>query len=287
MKTVCIIGRPNTGKSSLFNRFVGEERSIIMDVPGVTRDRIYGQVKYNNKVFSIIDTGGIELGHDDFHEDILAQATFAIDEADLVLFVVDGKTELNQSDYMIRDLLKKSKKNVIVVVNKIDNEDRKQQIYQFYELGFEKVIAISVAHKIGMTELLNAITKDIPDQEDEVHDNICRFCLIGRPNTGKSSLVNAILNEDRAIVSDIAGTTRDATDTPFQYHGKTYIMVDTAGLRKQGKIYENVERYSYLRSMHAMERSDVCVLVLDASAGLIEQDKHIAGMAIELGKALV
>ena len=286
MKYVCLIGRPNTGKSSLFNRLVGEEKSIIMDMPGITRDRIYGEVTYNQKKFSLIDTGGLELGKDNFREDILAQATFAIDESDLILFVVDGKTELNQSDYMIRDLLRKSNKEVIVVVNKIDNKERENSIYNFYELGFEEVIGVSATHKLGIKELLNKITEDLGIVE-ETEENICKFCLIGRPNTGKSSLVNALLNEERAIVSNVAGTTRDATDTRFTYHGQDYIMIDTAGIRKRGKIYENIEKYSLIRSMRAIERSDVCVLVISAEEGIIEQDKHIAGMAINAGKALV
>ena len=286
MKCVCLIGRPNTGKSSLFNRLVGEEKSIIMDMPGITRDRIYGEVTYNQKKFSLIDTGGLELGKENFREDILAQATFAIDESDLILFVVDGKTELNQSDYMIRDLLRKSNKEVIVVVNKIDNKERENSIYNFYELGFEEVIGVSATHKLGIKELLNKITEDLGIVE-ETEENICKFCLIGRPNTGKSSLVNALLNEERAIVSNVAGTTRDATDTRFTYHGQDYIMIDTAGIRKRGKIYENIEKYSLIRSMRAIERSDVCVLVISAEEGIIEQDKHIAGMAINAGKALV
>ena len=286
MKCVCLIGRPNTGKSSLFSRLVGEEKSIIMDMPGITRDRIYGEVNYNQKKFSLIDTGGLELGKENFKQDILAQATFAIDESDLILFVVDGKTELNQSDYMIRDILRKSGKEVIVVVNKIDNKERENSIYNFYELGFEQVIGVSATHKLGIKELLNTITEDLGVTEEQ-EENICRFCFIGRPNTGKSSLVNALLNEERAIVSNVAGTTRDATDTRFTYHGEDYIMVDTAGIKKRGKIYENIEKYSLIRSMRAIERSDVCVLVISAEDGIIEQDKHIAGMAINAGKALV
>lgn len=287
MKTICLIGRPNTGKSSLFNRLIGENRSIIMDMPGITRDRIYGVANYKNKKFSVIDTGGLELGNDNFREDILIQATFAIEEADLILFVVDGKTELNQSDYMIRDLLKKSQKEVIVVVNKMDNLKRMEEIYRFYELGFSEVLGISVSHKIGVEELLVKITKDIPETNLDLKEKNCRFCLIGRPNVGKSSLVNAILNEERAIVSDIAGTTRDATDTTFAYHGKEYTMVDTAGMRKKGRIYESVEKYSLLRSLKAIEESDVCVLVIDAIEGITLHDKHIAGLAIDAGKALV
>ncbi len=285
-KTVCLIGKPNTGKSSLFNCLIKENRSIIMDEPGITRDRIYGVVNYNNKSFHLIDTGGIDLGNDNFNEDILEQANFAISEADLILFVVDGKVELSASDYKIRDLLMKSNKEVIVVVNKIDNEKRLDELYRFYELGFEKILGISVVHNKGIKELLEEVTNDLNESFSEENSN-CKFCFIGRPNVGKSSLINALLNEERAIVSEVAGTTRDATDTTFNYHGKEYTMIDTAGMRKKGKINEYVERFSYLRSLKAIERSDVCILVVDAEEGIIEQDKHILGMAINAGKALV
>ncbi len=287
MKTICLIGKPNTGKSSLFNRLIGENRSIILDMPGITRDRIYGVAEFQNKKFSVIDTGGLEQGNDNFREDIFMQATFAIDEADLVLFVVDGKTELSQSDFMIRDMLLKARKEVLVVVNKMDNQKRLEDIYRFYELGFENILGVSASHKIGIRELFLYITKDIPENTTDNFSSLCRFCLIGRPNVGKSSLVNALLNEERAIVSEIAGTTRDATDTKFTYHGEDFIMVDTAGMRKRGRIYENVEKYSLLRSLKAIEDSDVCVLVLDAKEGITLHDKHIAGLAIESGKALV
>ena len=285
-KTVCLIGKPNTGKSSLFNCLIKENRSIIMDEPGITRDRIYGVVNYNNKSFHLIDTGGIDLGNDNFNEDILEQANFAISEADLILFVVDGKVELSASDYKIRDLLMKSNKEVIVVVNKIDNDKRLDELYRFYELGFEKILGISVVHNKGIKELLEEVTNDLKESFSEENSN-CKFCFIGRPNVGKSSLINALLNEERAIVSDVAGTTRDATDTTFNYHGKEYTMIDTAGMRKKGKINEYVEKFSYLRSLKAIERSDVCILVIDAKEGIIEHDKHILGMAINAGKALV
>lgn len=285
-QTVCLIGRPNVGKSSIFNRLIKEDKAIIMDTPGITRDRIYGTVKHNGKSFFLVDTGGIDLGHNDFKEDILVQASFAIQEADTVLFVVDGKDELNENDYCIRDMLLKANKRVIVVVNKIDNEKRMDFIYSFYELGFETVVGISASHKIGIVALLDEITKDYPEDRKEEND-VCKFCFIGRPNVGKSSLMNAILNEERAIVSDVAGTTRDAVDTPFVYHGKDYVVIDTAGIRKRGRIYENIEKYSFLRSLKAIERSDVCVLVIDAKEGIIEHDKHIIAFAEERGKGLV
>ncbi len=285
-KTVCLIGRPNVGKSSLFNRLIHEDKAIILDIPGITRDRIYGSVDYQGKSFFLIDTGGLDFGDGDFHQDIFLQARFAIDEADVILFVVDGKSELNENDYAIRDLLHSCHKKVIVVVNKIDNERRNDLIYAFYELGFETVMGVSAAHKIGFDALLQEITKDFPQEEKEEED-VCKFCLIGRPNVGKSSLVNALLNEERAIVSDVAGTTRDAIDTPFVYHGKPYLVIDTAGIKKSGRIYENVEKYSLLRSMKAIERSDVCVLLIDAQDGIKENEKHIISLALQAGKGMV
>ena len=286
MQTVCLVGKPNVGKSSIFNRLIKENKSIIMDTPGVTRDRIYGKVEYNNKRFHLIDTGGISLGDDDFQKDILAQATLAIDEADLVLFVVDGIEDIDASDRKVAEILHRSSKPVIVVVNKLDNDKRKDNLYNFYELGFSELIAVSASHNIGINELLNTITKDLPEEEIK-EDNTIKFSIIGRPNVGKSSLINAILNEDRAIVSDIAGTTRDAIDTKFKYNHEDITVIDTAGMRKKGKIYESVEKYSLIRSLKAIDRSDVCVLVIDASTGIIEHDKHIASYALDAGKGIV
>ena len=286
MQTVCLVGKPNVGKSSIFNRLFKENKSIIMDTPGVTRDRIYGKVEYNNKRFHLIDTGGISLGDDDFQKDILAQATLAIDEADLVLFVVDGIEDIDASDRKVAEILHRSSKPVIVVVNKLDNDKRKDNLYNFYELGFSELVAVSASHNIGINELLNTITKDLPE-EDIIDDDTIKFSIIGRPNVGKSSLINALLNEDRAIVSDIAGTTRDAIDTKFKYNHEDITVIDTAGMRKKGKIYESVEKYSLIRSLKAIDRSDVCVLVIDASTGIIEHDKHIASYALDAGKGIV
>lgn len=286
MKTVCLIGRPNVGKSSLFNRLIKEKKSIILEEPGITRDRIYGNVTYNDKKFILIDTGGIQGEKDDFDASIKMQAELAIDEADLILFVVDGKDSVTDADKKIRNMLKKSGKEVVVVINKIDNDKRKENLYEYYELGYEKMIAVSAEHGIGISELLEYITKDITVSSEE-EDNTLRFSFIGRPNVGKSSLINALLNEDRVIVSDVAGTTRDSVDTPFRYDGNDYILVDTAGMRKKGKIYENVEKYSLLRSMKAIDSSDVCVLVVDADTGIIEHDKHILSYAIDAGKGIV
>ena len=285
-KCICLIGKPNVGKSTIFNKLIKEKKSIIMDEPGITRDRIYGIVNYNDKKFSLIDTGGLQDGSDDFAREIRMQAELAMDASDLILFVVDGKYGLDATDFYIKDLLRRSNKEVIVVVNKMDNKERQENIYEFYELGFDKVIGVSGEHNIGFKELLEEITKDIPSNESS-NSHIPKFCIIGRPNVGKSSLINALLNEERAIVSDVAGTTRDAIDTEFTYDKKKYILVDTAGLRKKGRIYENVEKYSYLRSIRAIEESDVCVVVINAEEGIIEHDKHILGYAIDAGKGIV
>lgn len=285
-KTVCIIGKPNVGKSTIFNRLIKDKKAIIMDTPGVTRDRIYDTVTYNNKSFFLIDTGGIEIGHDDFNEDIKVQAELAIDESDLILFVVDGKNDLDPNDYLIRDMLIKSHKDVVVVVNKIDNDKRENNVYGFYELGFEHVFGVSAEHNLGFKELMDFITSSMSENE-EIADSTLKFAIIGRPNVGKSSLINALLNEDRVIVSNVAGTTRDAIDTRFNYNGEEYIAIDTAGMRKKGKIYEEIEKYSLIRSLKAIERSDVSVVVIDAKEGIIEHDKHIVSYATNAGKGIV
>ena len=288
MPTVCLVGRPNVGKSTIFNRLVGKKISIIEDTPGVTRDRIYGDVSYREYKFHLIDTGGIDISDETFNDEIRVQAEIAIDEADVVVFVVDGKEVLTPNDYTIRDMLMKSGKEVIVAVNKIDNPGREENIYQFYELGFGEVLGVSGEHNIGIVELLDKIVEDFkPLPEIDYAEDKVKFCLIGRPNVGKSSLVNALLNEEKAIVSDVAGTTRDAVDTEFRYEGKDYVVIDTAGLRKKGKVYEAIEKYSVIRSMKAIERSDVCVIVINAEEGIIEHDKHIASYALEAGKPIV
>ncbi|MGN1379218.1 MAG: ribosome biogenesis GTPase Der [Bacilli bacterium] len=286
MQTVCLIGKPNVGKSTIFNRLIKEKKSIILDTPGVTRDRIYGTVNLKDKSFHLIDTGGLTLENGDFNKDILMQATLAIDEADIILFVVDAISEISTEDKMVASMLHRSNKKVLVVVNKVDNKQRNDNIYAFYELGFEDIIAVSAEHNMGFDKLNDYFEKNIVESKMDVDDTI-KFCFVGRPNVGKSSLVNAILNEDRLIVSDVAGTTRDAVDSKFKYNGKTYTVIDTAGMRKKGKIYENIEKYSYIRSLKAIDRSDVCVLVIDAKEGIIEHDKHIASYIIDAGKAIV
>ena len=286
MKTVCLIGKPNVGKSSIFNRLIKEKKAIIMDTPGITRDRLYGVVNYNDKSFYLIDTGGISLENGDFDKDILMQAELAIDEADIILFVVDGLEELDKTDHYIKDLLHKQTKEVIVVVNKLDNSKRMDNIYNFYELGFSKVMGVSAEHNLGFKELLDEITNDLPEDVIDDNNNL-KFCVVGRPNVGKSSLINALLNEERTIVSDVAGTTRDAIDTTFKYNHEEFTVIDTAGMRKKGRIYENVEKYSLIRSLKAIDRSDVCVVVINAEEGIIEHDKHIISYCLDAGKGIV
>ena len=283
---VALVGRPNVGKSTLFNRLVGSKMAIIEDIPGITRDRLYGNVKFENYSFHLIDTGGIDISDEKFNDEIKVQAEIAINEADVIVFVVDAKEGITTNDLVVKDMLLKSGKKIIVAINKIDSKLAKDNIYDFYELGFDNYINISSEQNEGIYELLKEITKDFKEVIEEDDDSI-KFSVIGRPNVGKSSLVNAILNEERVIVSNVAGTTRDAIDTPFTYHNEKFIVIDTAGMRKKGKIYEAVEKYSLLRSMKAIDRSDVCLLVLDAETGIIEHDKHIAGYAIEAGKPII
>ena len=285
-KVVALVGRPNVGKSTLFNKLVGSKVAIIEDTPGITRDRIYKTVSFNDCSFLLIDTGGIDIGNDKFNDEIKVQASIAIDEADVIVFVVDGKEGLTTNDFVVRDMLLKSNKEVIVAINKIDSKLARDNMYDFYELGFDNYINISAEQNDGIYELLENITKNFNPSEEKEDDSI-KFSIIGRPNVGKSSLVNALLNEERVIVSDISGTTRDAIDTPFTYHGQNLTVIDTAGMRKKGKVYEGVEKYSLLRSLKAIDRSDVCVLVISAVDGIIEHDKHIAGYAIEAGKPVI
>ena len=286
-RTVCLIGKPNVGKSTIFNKLIRENKAIIMDEPGITRDRIYGTVNYKDYSFLIIDTGGIDFGVGNFNKDIILQAEIAIEESDIILFVVDGREDLTIQDYKVRDMLIKTDKKVIVLLNKLDNVKlQEERIYYYYELGFEHIIPISAAHSLGFGEMMDSLIEGLT-VSDEVEEDILKFSIIGRPNVGKSSLINAILNQERSIVSNIAGTTRDAIDTRFKYNGEEYVVIDTAGMRKKGKIFEAVEKYSLIRSLKAIERSNVCVLVIDASEGIIEHDKHIASYALEAGKGLV
>ena len=286
-QTVAIVGRPNVGKSSIFNRIVGKKISIIEDTPGVTRDRICATASHNNKDFYLIDTGGIDYSGEAFNSEIKMQVEIAIEESDVILFVVDGKEGLTPNDLLIRDMLKRSGKKVIVVINKTDSKKSDDNIYEFYSLGFDDYLSVSAEHGYGFSDLLDTVTSNLKEEGMIEENDTLKFSLLGRPNVGKSSLVNALLNEDRVIVSDISGTTRDAIDTEFVYEKQKYTLIDTAGLRKKGKIFESVEKYSLLRTLKAIDRSDVCMLVLDASTGIIEHDKHIASYILDAGKALV
>ena len=285
-RTICLVGRPNTGKSTLFNRIVGKKVAIIEDAPGITRDRIYSSASYNEIPFYLIDTGGIDLSDGDFNQEIRMQVEIGIEEADIIVFVVDAKDGITNSDELIRDMLKKTNKKVIVAINKVDNKIGQDNMYEFYSLGFDEYVSVSAEHGTGVNDLLKLMTEGLEKGYEDEDDNI-KISVIGRPNVGKSSLVNALLNEERVIVSNVAGTTRDAIDTKFTYNKEEYTLIDTAGLRKKGKIFEAVEKYSLLRSMKAIDRSDVCLLVLDATTGIVEHDKHIAGYALEAGKPVV
>ena len=287
LPTVALVGRPNVGKSTLFNKIAGKKISIIEDIPGITRDRIYQKVTYERYTFNLIDTGGIDLAKEKFNKEIKMQAEIAIDQADVIVFVVDGKEGLTENDYEVRNLLRKTNKKVIVAINKIDVKEAKDNIYDFYELGFDTYIPISAIHNTGYNDLLDMICMDFNKNEDEIEDTRLKFSIIGRPNVGKSSLMNALVNEERVVVSDIAGTTRDSIDSVVRYNKEEYVVIDTAGMRKKGKIFESVEKYSLIRSMRAIDRSDICLVVINAEEGITEHDKHIAGYAIDSGKGLI
>ena len=286
LPTVALVGRPNVGKSTLFNKIVGKQISIIEDIPGVTRDRIYQEASYNKKRFYLIDTGGIDASKLDFNEEIKMQAEIAINEADIVVFIVDGKEGLTANDRVVRDILRKADKKVIVAINKMDVKEAQNNLYDFYELGFDTYIPISGIHNIGYIELMDAITMNFHEQE-ETEDSRVKFSIIGRPNVGKSSLTNALLNEERVVVSDVAGTTRDSIDSILKYNNEEFVVIDTAGMRKKGKVFESIEKYSLFRSLKSIDRSDICLVVINAEEGIMEHDKHIAGYAIERGKGLI
>ncbi len=285
---IAIVGRPNVGKSTIFNRIVGERISIVEDIPGVTRDRIYSSAEWLNHDFNIIDTGGIDIGDEPFLEQIRQQAEIAIDEADVIIFLTNGREGVTSADEEVAKILYKAKKPVVLAVNKIDNPEMRSQIFDFYSLGFGDPFPISGSHGLGLGDLLDEAAKHFPNRQTKEYDEdvIC-FSLIGRPNVGKSSLVNAILGEERVIVSDISGTTRDAIDSSLTYTGQRYVIIDTAGMRKKGKVYETTEKYSVLRALRAIERSNVVLVVINAEEGIIEQDKKIAGYAHEAGRAIV
>lgn len=284
---VAIIGSPNVGKSTIFNRIVGRRRAIVDDEPGVTRDRLYENAEWLDREFRLIDTGGIEVENRPFQEQIRIQAQLAIDEADVILFVTDGKKGLSNDDKMVAKLLYKCKKPVILAVNKIDNMSMISNASEFYSLGLGEPIPTSGEHGIGIGDILDRIIKFLPKEEEEDFGESITFSIIGRPNVGKSSLVNALLKKERVIVSNIVGTTRDSIDTFFNRDGQDYVVIDTAGLKKRGKIYESIDKYSMLRALAAVDRSEVVLLVIDANEGIIEQDKHVVGYAVEKKKAII
>lgn len=284
---VAIIGSPNVGKSTIFNRIVGERHAIVNDEPGVTRDRLYARCQWLGRTFSAIDTGGIELEKRPFQEQIRLQAQIAMDEADVIVFVTDAHLGVTSDDRLVAKLLYKVKKPVILVVNKIDEGIHISDTQEFYSLGLGEPLPVSGSHGIGIGDLLNKIIDLLPVNEEKVDENQITFSLVGRPNVGKSSLVNAMLNEDRVIVSDISGTTRDSIDTPFEKDGQSYIVIDTAGLKKRGKVYEAIDKYSAIRALKAIERSEIVLLVLDGEQGITDQDKHVIEYATELHKAII
>ncbi len=284
---VAIVGRPNVGKSTIFNRILQERKSIVEDTPGVTRDRIYGKGEWLTKEFRLIDTGGIQVADQPFKKEIEIQVEIAIEEADTILFVVSGKDGITNDDEYIARMLRKANKPVILVVNKVDDTQFQNSIYEFYNLGIGDPIACSGAHGIGIGDVLDQLISSFESRRHKDYESSLSFCFIGRPNVGKSSLVNAILNQERVIVSNVEGTTRDAIDTPFKADGKDYVVVDTAGIRRKGKVFESIEKYSVLRAMSAIERSDVALIVIDGEKGILEQDKHVAGYAHESGKGVI
>lgn len=286
--TVAIVGRPNVGKSTIFNRLVGERISIVEDKPGVTRDRIYSEAEWLTQTFNLIDTGGIEMTDEPLLTKIRNQAEIAIEEADVIIFLVNARDGITGSDEEVANLLYRSKKPVVLAVNKVDNPEVRELIYEFYSLGFGEPFPISGTHGIGLGDLLDEVVTHFPkEDESEKDEDTIYFSLIGRPNVGKSSLVNTILNEERVIVSDVEGTTRDAVDTPFNKDDQDFVIIDTAGIRKRGKVYESTEKYSVLRALKAIDRSDVVLVLIDAETGIREQDKKIAGYAHEAGRAIV
>lgn len=285
--TLAIVGRPNVGKSTIFNRIVGTRQAIVEDTPGVTRDRLYGRGSWLAREFAVIDTGGIDLGDEPFMQQITEQAEIAMDEADVILFLVNVENGVTDADEHVAQILYRTDKPVILAVNKVDNPERRNDVFDFYSLGFGEPMPLSGTHGIGLGDVLDAVFAKFPDDNDADEDDSVKFSLIGRPNVGKSSLVNAILGENRVIVSPIEGTTRDAIDTKFTAEDTEFTMIDTAGLRKRGKVYEATEKYSVLRAMRAIDRSDVVLMVLNAEEGIREQDKRVAGYAHEAGRAII
>lgn len=286
--TIAIVGRPNVGKSTIFNRVVGDRISIVQDEPGVTRDRIYAQGEWLGKQLNVIDTGGIEFNDQDFMTQIRLQAEIAMEEADVIIMMTNVREGVTKTDSQIASMLRKTDKPVVLAVNKVDNPEQRAEIYDFYSLGLGDPYPISGSHGLGIGDILEEVFHLAPDDiENDDDDDTISFALIGRPNVGKSSLVNAILGENRVIVSNVAGTTRDAIDTSFEDEGQVFKIIDTAGIRKRGKVYEATEKYSVMRAMRAIERAQVCLVVLNAEEGMRDQDKTIAGYAHEAGRGII
>ncbi len=286
---VAIVGRPNVGKSTFFNKILGKRISIVEDTPGVTRDRIYGEAEWLGKHFALIDTGGIEPDSKDIIlSQMREQAQIAMETSDVILFLVDGREGLTAADREVGEMLMRTGRPVVLVVNKIDNpRNLPEDFYDFYELGLGEPMAISAANMLGFGDVLDEIVKNFPQGAYEEDDETTKIAVIGKPNVGKSSLINELLGENRVIVSPIAGTTRDSIDTPFERNGRKYILIDTAGIRRKSKVNEDIERYSVIRAVAAVERCDVALLMIDASEGVTEQDKKIAGVAHKAGKGIV
>lgn len=276
LSKVAIVGRPNVGKSTLFNRIIGQRLSITDDTPGVTRDRIYSKAEWLGHEFMVIDTGGIEILNAPFQTEIRAQAEVAMEEADVIIMLCDCRGGLTDDDTYIAKLLYRSNKPVLLAINKVDDQKFMDNIYEFYSLGLGDPIPVSSNHGVGIGDLLDKVCEVLPNEKNDDYKDAITFSIIGRPNVGKSSLTNALLNDSRVIVSNIAGTTTDAIDTPFQAYGKNYVVIDTAGLRKKGRIYENLEKFMSLRTIDSLQRSKVVLLVIDAKEGIIDQDMHVA-----------
>lgn len=287
---VAIVGRPNVGKSTLFNRIAGQRISIVEDTPGVTRDRIYADAEWLNQNFTLIDTGGLEPESDDMMlKNMYSQAEIAIESADVIIFVADVRTGMVDADMQVANILRKSKKPVVLAVNKMDDLAKYgMDIYEFYQLGLGEPFGVSAGQMLGIGDLLDEVIKYFPeDKEDNEDDDTIKVAIIGKPNVGKSSLINKILGEERVIVSDVAGTTRDAIDSEYEYNGQKYVFIDTAGMRRKSKIKENIEKYSIIRAVAAVERADVCIMMINAEEGITDQDTKVAGIAHEAGKAVI